>query len=89
MATGLLVNGLDDMIQEKHDSLHLAKDQKGTATPDAPTPPTTTVSYQQKAAQGGGTPATPSTANPGGSVPDFNASAKVDGRKVKVLGISR
>ena len=84
--TGLLVEGVEDMIEEK---LQLSGTQTGTATPDAPTPPTTTVSYQQKAAQGGGTPATPSTATPGGSVPDFNASAKVDGRKVKVLGISR
>ena len=84
--TGLLVEGVEDMIEEK---LQLSGTQTGTATPDAPTPPTTTVSYQQKAAQGGGTSATPSTATPGGSVPDFNASAKVDGRKVKVLGISR
>ena len=88
MATGLLVNGLDDMIQEKHDSLHLAKDQKGTATPDAPTPPTTTVSYQK--AQSAATKTSGANAATNGKkVPAFSASAKVDKRKVKVLGISR
>ena len=84
--TGLLVEGVEDMIEEK---LQLSGTQTGTATPDAPTPPTTTVSYQQKVAQGGGTAATPSVTSPGGKVPEFNPSAKVDGRKIKVLGISR
>ena len=51
--------------------------------------PTTTVAYQQaqSSAKGAGRPA--SAPNTGGKVPDFSASAKVDGRKVKVLGISR
>ena len=83
--TGLLVDGVEDMIVEK---LKLSDTQSGTATPDAPTPPTTTVAYQQmQKAQGGGS--TPSTQSPGGEVPDFSAGAKVDGRKIKVLGITR
>ena len=83
-ATGVLVEGVEDMIEEK---LKLAKGQNGTATPDAPTPPTTTVAYQeaQSAAQGGGG----SAPNPGGKVPQFSAAAKLSPHKVKVLGISR
>jgi len=67
----------------------ISPNQSGTSTPGAPTPPTTTVAYQQaqSAAQGasGGT----STASPGGKVPQFNAAAKLSPHKVKVLGISR
>ena len=86
-ATGLLVDGLEDMIDEK---IQLSGTQKGTATPDAPTrPPTTVQSYNAALSGGGGRGSTPSTASPGGKVPDFNPSAKVDGRKIKVLGISR
>ena len=56
--------------------------------PGAPTPPTTTVAYQQaqSASQGGGSASAP---NPGGKVPQFSASAKLSPHKVKVLGISR
>ena len=67
----------------------ISPNQSGTSTPGAPTPPTTTVAYQQaqSAAQGasGGT----STASPGGKVPQFSAAAKLSPHKVKVLGISR
>jgi len=67
----------------------ISPNQSGSATPGAPTPPTTTVAYQQaqSAAQGasGGT----STASPGGKVPQFSAAAKLSPHKVKVLGISR
>ncbi len=84
--TGLLVDGVEDMIVEK---LKLSDTQSGTATPDAPTPPTTTVAYQQmQQAQGGGG-SIPSTQSTGGKVPDFSAGAKVDSRKIKVLGITR
>ena len=61
----------------------------GPSIPGAPTPPTTTVAYQQaqSASQGGGGSA--SAPNPGGKVPQFSASAKLSPHKVKVLGISR
>ena len=84
--TGLLVDGVEDMIVEK---LKLSDTQSGTATPDAPTPPTTTVAYQQMQQAKGGGGSTPSTQSPGGYVPDFSAGAKVDSRKIKVLGITR
>ena len=83
-ASGLLVTGVEQMIDKK---LQLSGNQSGTATPDAPTKPTTTVAYQeaQSAAQGGGG----SAPNPGGKVPQFSASAKLSKQKIKVLGISR
>ena len=84
--TGLLVDGVEDMIVEK---LKLSDTQSGTATPDAPTPPTTTVAYQQMQQAKGGGSSTPSTQSTGGKVPDFSAGAKVDSRKIKVLGITR
>ena len=87
--SGLLVDGVEDMIQSKHDSLHLAGKQNGTATPDAPT---STVAYQEAAklaASSGGGSAAGNSASPGGKIPSFSASSKVDSRKVKVLGISR
>ncbi len=89
MAAGLLVDGLDNIVKEKVESFTLANDQKGTSTPGAPTPPTTTVAYQQAQSAAKGSSGATSSASPGGSVPDFSASAKVDSRKVKVLGISR
>ena len=83
-ASGLLVTGVEQMIDQK---LQLSGNQSGTATPNAPTKPTTTVAYQeaQSAAQGGGG----SAPNPGGKVPQFSAAAKLSPHKVKVLGISR
>ena len=85
-ATGLLVSGVENIIDDK---LQLSGNQKGTVTPDAPTKPTTTVAYQeaQSAAQGAGGGG--STGNPGGKVPSFSASAKLSKQKIKVLGISR
>ena len=85
-ATGLLVSGVEKIIDDK---LQLSGNQKGTVTPDAPTKPTTTVAYQeaQSAAQGAGGGG--STGNPGGKVPSFSASAKLSKQKIKVLGISR
>ena len=52
-ATGVLVSGVEKIIDDK---LQLSGNQSGTAPPDAPTKPTTTVAYQdaQAAAQGGG-----------------------------------
>ncbi len=85
-ATGVLVEGVEDMIEEK---LKLATGQDGTATPDAPTRPSTTVAYQNALSGGGGSASTPSSTNPGGKIPNFSASAKVSPHKVKVLGISR
>ena len=85
-ATGVLVEGVEDMIEEK---LKLAKGQNGTATPDAPTRPSTTVAYQNALSGGGGKASTPSSTNPGGKIPSFNPAAKVSPHKVKVLGISR
>ena len=86
-ASGLLVTGVEQMIDQK---LQLSGNQSGTATPNAPTKPTTTVAYQQaqSAAQGGGGGGG-STGNPGGKVPNFSASAKLSKQKIKVLGISR
>jgi len=86
-ASGLLVTGVEQMIDQK---LQLSGNQSGTATPNAPTKPTTTVAYQQaqSAAQGGGGGGT-SAPNPGGKVPQFSASAKLSLQKIKVLGISR
>ena len=89
MAAGLLVDGLDNIVKEKVESFALANDQKGTSTPGAPTPPTTTVAYQQAQSAAQGSSGAISPSNPGGKIPDFSASAKVDSRKVKVLGISR
>tara|TARA_Y100001963_G_scaffold102024_1_gene140404 strand:- start:1425 stop:4169 length:2745 start_codon:yes stop_codon:yes gene_type:complete len=89
MAAGLLVDGLDNIVKEKVESFTLANDQKGTSTPGAPTPPTTTVAYQQAQSAAQGSSGATSPSNPGGKIPDFSASAKVDSRKVKVLGISR
>ena len=85
-ATGLLVSGVENIIDDK---LQLSGNQKGTATPDAPTKPTTTVAYAaaQSAGQGGGGGG--STGNPGGKVPSFSAGAKLSKQKIKVLGISR
>ena len=85
-ATGLLVSGVENIIDDK---LQLSGNQKGTVTPDAPTKPTTTVAYQeaQSAAQGAGGGG--STGNPGGNVPSFSAGAKLSKQKIKVLGISR
>ena len=84
--TGLLVDGVENIIQEK---LQLSGNQSGTATPDAPVKPSTTVAYknaqQSQSGGGGGKSGSPG----GGEVPDFNAGAKVDSRKIKVLGISR
>jgi len=60
----------------------------GPSIPGAPTPPTTTVAYQQaqSASQdsGGGAGATAGT-----QIPSFSASAKLSPHKVKVLGISK
>ena len=60
----------------------------GPLIPGAPTPPTTTVAYQeaQSASQdsGGGAGATAGT-----QIPSFSASAKLSPHKVKVLGISK
>jgi len=85
-ATGLLVSGVENIIDDK---LQLSGNQKGTATPDAPTKPTTTVAYEAaKAMQGGGGGAD-SAPNPGGNVPNFSAGAKLSSQKIKVLGISR
>jgi hypothetical protein len=84
-ASGLLVTGVEQMIDKK---LQLSGNQSGTATPDAPTKPTTTVAYkeaQEAQSAGGGT----SAPNPGGKVPQFSASAKLSLQKIKVLGISR
>ena len=86
-ASGLLVTGVEQMIDKK---LQLSGNQSGTATPNAPTKPTTTVAYQQaqsaaQGASGGGS----TVSNKGGKVPQFSASDKIDRRKVKVLGISR
>jgi len=85
-ATGLLVSGVENIIDDK---LQLSGNQKGTATPDAPTKPTTTVAYAaaKAGAQGGGGGG--STGNPGGKVPSFSAGAKLSKQKIKVLGISR
>ena len=85
-ASGLLVTGVEQMIDQK---LQLSGNQSGTATPNAPTKPTTTVAYKeaQSAAQGGGGGG--SAPNPGGKVPNFSASAKLSKQKIKVLGISR
>ena len=85
-ASGLLVTGVEQMIDQK---LQLSGNQSGTVTPNAPTKPTTTVAYKQaqSAAQGGGGGG--STGNPGGKVPNFSASAKLSKQKIKVLGISR
>ena len=84
-ATGLLVSGVENIIDDK---LQLSGNQKGTATPDAPTRPTTTVAYAaaKSGAQGSGGG---STASPGGKVPSFSAAAKLSKQKIKVLGISR
>ena len=84
-ATGLLVSGVENIIDDK---LQLSGNQKGTATPDAPTKPTTTVAYAaaKSGAQGSGGG---STASPGGKVPSFSAAAKLSKQKIKVLGISR
>jgi Sec-independent protein translocase protein TatA len=86
-ATGVLVSGVEKIIDDK---LQLSGNQSGTATPDAPTKPTTTVAYQdaQAAAQGGGGGGGYS-AGAGGKVPQFSASAKLSKQKIKVLGISR
>ena len=85
-ATGLLVSGVENIIDDK---LQLSGNQKGTVTPDAPTRPTTTVAYEAlKTAQGGGGGAD-AAPNPGGKVPNFSAGAKLSSQKIKVLGISR
>jgi hypothetical protein len=60
----------------------------GPLIPGAPTPPTTTVAYQQAQStaqnSGGGT-----AASAGTQIPSFSASVKLSPHKVKVLGISR
>ena len=84
-ASGLLVTGVEQMIDQK---LQLSGNQSGTATPNAPTKPTTTVAYKeaQSAAKGSGGG---SEATAGTQIPTFSASAKLSPHKVKVLGISR
>jgi len=69
-------------------SAQISSNQTGTSTPGAPTPPTTTVAYQQaqSAAKGSGGGA---EATAGTQIPTFSASAKLSPHKVKVLGISR
>ena len=66
----------------------ISPNQSGSATPGAPTPPTTTVAYQeaQSAAKGSGGG---SEATAGTQIPTFSAAAKLSPHKVKVLGISR
>ena len=84
---------MKNSIKLSYNSINFSKQKfkqtGGPLIPGAPTPPTTTVAYQQaqSAAQGasGGT----STASPGGKVPQFSAAAKLSPHKVKVLGISR
>ena len=66
-----------------------AKNQTGTSVPGAPTPPTTTVAYQQAQSAAQGSSGATSTVSPGGKVPQFSAAAKLSPHKVKVLGISR
>ena len=66
----------------------ISPNQSGSATPGAPTPPTTTVAYKeaQSAAKGSGGG---SEATAGTQIPTFSAAAKLSPHKVKVLGISR
>ena len=80
-----LVSSVGEIVDEK---LQLSGKQNGTATPTAPTPPTTTVAYKeaQSAAKGSGGG---SEATAGTQIPTFSASAKLSPQKVKVLGISR
>ena len=86
LATGAVSFETGKLLPNK---LEISSNQSGSSTPGAPTPPTTTVAYQQAQSAAKGSSGATSSASPGGSVPDFSASAKVDSRKVKVLGISR
>ena len=65
----------------------LSPNQAGKAIPGAPVKPSTVIAYAKEAAAkaGGAT----SSGGAGPKVPSFSASAKIDNRKVKVLGISR
>ena len=65
----------------------LSPNQAGKAIPGAPVKPSTTIAYAKEAAAKAG--GTVSSGAGGPKVPSFNAGAKVDTRKVKVLGISR
>ena len=67
----------------------ISPNQSGSATPGAPTAPTTTVAYKQAQSAAQGSSGATSTASPGGKVPQFSAAAKLSPHKVKVLGISR
>jgi len=65
----------------------LSPNQAGKAIPGAPVKPTTTIAYAREAASKAGGANSSGAAGP--KVPSFSASAKIDNRKVKVLGISR
>ena len=94
-----LVTGVEGMIEQQHivlhkvagggSPLHVSGEQAATATPGAPTPPSTTVAYQtvQEGVRSAGGGA--SASDPGGKIPDFPVGTKVSPHKVKVLGISR
>ena len=65
----------------------LSSNQAGRAIPGAPVKPTTVIAYAKEAAAKAGGATSSGAAGP--KIPSFSAAAKVDNRKVKVLGISR
>ena len=99
-ATGLLVDGVGDMIQQKHDGLHavsgdggkpmqVAQGQSMTGPVSTPNKPTTTVAYADAQSSAATSGASGSTGGAGGKVPAFDVGTRVSSAKIKVLGITR
>ena len=87
-AGNALVTGVDEMIQEKHKTLHLSTQQSKSSAPGPLDRPPLTVAYADAQEQARNN-VNASGGNPGGKIPNFSAAAKVDSRKIKVLGITR
>ena len=99
-ATGLLVDGVEDMIQQKHDGLHavsggggtpmqVAQGQSMTGGVSTPSQPTTTIAYADAQSSAATSGASGSTGGAGGKVPAFDVGTRVSSAKIKVLGITR
>ena len=99
-ATGLLVDGVEDMIQQKHDGLHAVSGGGGTPMQVAqgqsmpggvstPSQPTTTIAYADAQSSAATSGASGATGDPGGKIPVFEVGTRVSSAKIKVLGITR